>query len=100
MDEQMRQELIEIARGGVTIAYSVLRPNNPRGLGRPLDEISIYEYQNGRPLLSAVVVHVSGDCMPGTGFFDTARKLGRYKGNNQRSYWRKELELVWDYWRA
>jgi hypothetical protein len=41
-----------------------------------LGEISTEESRAGRGMLSALVVHKSGDMQPGPGFFELARNLG------------------------
>jgi len=42
-----------------------------------LGEISTEESEAGRGMLSALVVHKSGDMQPGPGFFELARDLGK-----------------------
>lgn len=56
-----------------------------------------YENKNNRPLLSAVVVRRADD-MPGQGFFDLARTLNLYSGNDNETYFNDELKKVHDYW--
>lgn len=48
-------------------------------------------------MLTAVVVHKSGDMEPGEGFFELAKSLGR-KTINPLECWIKELHLVHAYW--
>lgn len=62
-----------------------------------LDNINRLEYLSGRPLLTAVVIGEYTD-MPGVGFFDLAKRLGEYDGNDHEIYWHKELRRVHDYW--
>jgi len=80
--------LVETARKRRTIAYSDLasrlesfefQPNDPR-LYRLLDDISREEVEAGRGMLSVVVVH-KDDKLPGTGFFELAKALGRKLAN-------------------
>ena len=42
-----------------------------------LGEISTNEVENGRSMISVVVVHKQGDQQPGDGFFELAESLGR-----------------------
>jgi hypothetical protein len=42
-----------------------------------LGEISSEESRAGRGMLSALVVHKTGDMQPGPGFFELARELGK-----------------------
>ena len=60
LDYDLRQKLIEVAKRKGTISYFELRPDAPQTLAAPLDEINKYEQGEGRPLLSAVVVHKGG----------------------------------------
>ena len=74
--------------------------NMGRQIGQVLGEISEDEDRGGRPMLSAVVVGVSG--MPGEGFFVMARRLGKFSGNSpteQRRFWETECERVYETWR-
>ena len=98
MDQDLRQRLIEVAKSRRTASYSELRPEAPQTLATPLDEINTHEHQEGRPLLSAVVVHKDGDGMPGVGFFTIAWELKQYLGGDPHQFWTQELERVWDYW--
>ena len=100
MDQDIRQRLIEVARRRATICYSELRPEAPRTLAVPLDEINTYEHREGRPLLSAVVVRKDGNGMPGEGFFYIAWQLGRFLYGDEHRYWRQELDKVWNFWAA
>ena len=42
-----------------------------------LGQLSVDEHEAGRPLLSVLVVHKTGDMQPGDGFFELAQALGR-----------------------
>ena len=69
-----------------------------RETGEILGEISEYEHLHGRPLLSAVVVG-KDTRIPGKGFFTLARELGKLQeGMDERSFWERELEEVYDTW--
>jgi hypothetical protein len=70
-------------------------------LSRRLDEISRHEHNNGRPLLSVVVVHKDGDMMPGDGFFRLARSLGVQRtGVDNMSFFSQELRRCQEHWRG
>jgi hypothetical protein len=89
MNEKVRSYLIELARKKVnqTVAYQKLSDDCGLGLkmtegqhirkeiGRILGEISEYEHNNKRPLLSALVVHAK-DGEEGDGFFKMAESMG------------------------
>jgi len=100
-------KLIQVARNRQTILYGEiakimgLPPSGDymaRETGQILGEISEYEHLHGRPLLSAVVVR--GDKkIPGEGFFTLSRQLGKLQeGMDERSFWERELEEVYDTW--
>jgi Arc/MetJ-type ribon-helix-helix transcriptional regulator len=96
--ERLRKSLSDLARRRECIAYGELgartgfHPQSPR-LHELLCEISTEEAEAGRGMLSAVVVK-RGTKRPGGGFFDLAERLGR-EVNQQDTFWRTELELVY-----
>ena len=103
--EEARQAMITVARSKDMIAYSdlvrkitscILEPN-----GTPpahmLGEISSEEDEEGRGLLTVVVVHKTGDMQPGPGFFRLARSRGRHVVDDE-NFWIEELRNVYDAW--
>lgn len=62
-----------------------------------LGDVSRHEHEHGRPLLSTVVVHKSGDMQPGPGFFELAKSLG-HEFDDVEKFWIQELKRVWKYW--
>jgi hypothetical protein len=58
-----------------------------------LKAICTAEVKQGRPMLGAVVIR-QDTRMPGAGFFAMARKLGRYNGGADYSFWITEREAV------
>lgn len=69
---------------------------------RILDAINLHEHQRGRPLLSALAV-ARAYGFPGSGFFDSARNLGRYDDDGgdattHATFWVGEVHRIWDYW--
>jgi hypothetical protein len=62
-----------------------------------LFEVSKDEDAAGKGLLSALVVRKE-DGMPGQGFFDIARELGR-EVKDQTRFWTEEMQLVFAKWR-
>ncbi|MFW6116457.1 MAG: hypothetical protein ACOC6F_01905 [bacterium] len=102
-------EMIRAARYGGTTTYQAIAQilNLPltgshmgREVGNVIGGISEDEVKHGRPMLSAVVVGVSG--RPGEGFFDWARDLGRLKEDSKEAeqrFWEAEKAAVYDTWR-
>ncbi len=71
-----------------------------RETGGVLGAISQNEMNNGRPMLSAVAVGVSG--RPGDGFFNWARDLGRLHGDCREAedqFWGEEKQAVYREWK-
>lgn len=69
-------------------------------VGRILGEISRQEVEQGRPMLSAVVVGTSGQ--PGHEFFGLAGELGKLQESSseaEKRFWETELTAVYETWR-
>lgn len=97
--------LVVIAKRKGRIAYSELvaqvsaislKPHDPR-LFHLLGEISAEEDEAGRGMLTAIVVHKSGDMQPGPGFFELAKSLGK-NTRDPLVCWVSEFNKVHDYW--
>jgi len=106
--EEARKTMILVARSESVIAYSDLVRKiasctscifGPNGvpLAHMLDEISSEEDEEGRGLLSVVVVHKTGDFKPGSGFFQLARSRGRHVPDEEQ-FWIEELRSVHNAW--
>ena len=71
-----------------------------REVGNMIGVISEDEISYGRPMLSAIVVGVSGK--PGDGFYVWARNLGRLQSNNpadEEPFWQSERQGVYEAWK-
>ena len=69
-------------------------------VGHMLGEISQNELDDGRPMLSAIVVGVRGSV--GSGFFNLARACGKLQDDSkegEQRFWEKEKEAVYATWR-
>ena len=100
------EELVKVAKSSGITYYSEIAPlanlDMSSEVGRIriaqiLEEISNAEHRSGRPLLTAVVT-LKGENLPGKGFFDLAKRLGKYDGGDDDLYWASELKRVHDYW--
>lgn len=80
MISDIRKQLIELARQKTTWSYSQLNDQLQLGLnfkndydrgliGEWLGEISVHEFENDRPLLSALLIHKGGRREQGDGFY-------------------------------
>jgi hypothetical protein len=107
MHQAIYEELKRVAQAGSYTTYSDIAPlarlnmdnqSDRNKMGEILGEISVYEHQQDRPLLSVVVIH-RDDNMPGLGFFNLARELGVYKGKDDFEFFIAELRRVHDHWK-
>lgn len=97
--------LVAVAKRKGRIAYSELvdqigaislEPHDPR-LFHLLGEISTEEDEASRGMLTAIVVHKSGDMQPGPGFFELARSLDK-DTRDPLVCWVSEFNKVHNYW--
>lgn len=107
--EEMRIAIIERAKREDMITYSELLKkvkslklnieeiDHRSIMAEMLGEISLAEDKAGRGMLSALVIHKTGDREPGHGFFDYAEILGR-DISDKTSCWVKEVNRVYHYW--
>jgi uncharacterized protein (TIGR00725 family) len=94
----IRNRLISAARAGEVVFYRELGLGRGPSVGRILEEISHYELNQGRPLLTTVVVGKEKG-MPGSGFW----KLPMTPDLNERQrsvFWAQEVTRVINYWRS
>ncbi len=87
------QEVAEIMGLRLSGAYMAAE------VGHMIGAISVDEHGYGRPMLSAIVVNVRG--LPGKGFFDLARELGRLQDDSKESehrFWEEEKKAVYATW--
>jgi hypothetical protein len=106
VNQQLYSRLCEVARQRRYIRYADAAtvvgldmniPADRDEISRLLDEISMHEFNDGKPLLSAVVIHVQ-DNIPGNGFFTMAERIGRFDGTDRLQFWLGELRAVHDHW--
>ena len=102
---QARDVLIEVARRKDNITYSELATEitainieaHDSRMNHLLGEISSEEDAQGRGMLTAIVVHKSGDLRSGPGFYDLAKSLGK-DTSDKDFFWISEVKTVHDYW--
>jgi len=106
MHEQVYQFLQDVAKQRecttyaevAQVAHLDLRSDRDREkFGEILSEISTHEHQEGRPLLTAVVLHGQGEQMR-PDFFRLARKLGVNQGADDTEFFIEEIRRVHRYW--
>lgn len=108
LNRPIYDELKRVAREQRTTTYSEIahlaglemeNQDDRNRMGEILGKISTYEHQDGRPMLTAVVVH-KHDNMPGDGFFELAQRLGLMpRGEDRLAFFARELTRVLRLWR-
>jgi hypothetical protein len=113
MNKEVRSALIEVARNRIKnyIHYQELsdkcdlrlnmrdNPHDRLEIGRILGEISEFEYDNGRPLLSALVITKGGE--EGDGFFKLCESLGMGSWNRLKrdpAFAASHMNKCYDFW--
>ncbi len=101
------EELKRVAKLQETTTYSDIAPLASLDMADPADrdaislllgQISTYERQQGRPMLTAIVIHRE-DNIPGPGFFELARHLGRLReGDDKLAFFCHEVASVHQTW--
>lgn len=106
LNQAVYNELIHIARQGAVTTYAGitaladldLSPAGRTRIAQLLRTISTYEYQQGRPLLSALVVFKDSG-LPGAGFFTLAHGLSFFSTGNRPEFWNQEVSKVHAQWK-
>ena len=108
MNKEIYKKLQEVAKSGNVTNYSDIAPLANLDMSNPddrnkisviLDEISEKEHEEGRPLLSTVVIHKDNN-MPGKGYFKMAKRIGLHTGNDDFMFYINELRKVHNYYKA
>jgi hypothetical protein len=109
LNQAIHNRLVRVAQARQTASFdeiaSLMGPDARRRssqikASKILREISVYEHSRSRPMLSAIVLNRS-DNSPGPEFFELARTLGRYSGEDEgsdRRFLEAEIKSVWDQW--
>jgi|MudIll2142460700_1097286.scaffolds.fasta_scaffold156659_3 hypothetical protein len=126
MRRDVRRRLIKAAKSGNTITYGSLmkefhisRGGGQKSIGHVVGSISEYEDQNGRPLISAIVVRSGSESricpkgQTGGGFFSiptsnipaNLRRQASDMGNptltpEEKDFLWKQQNKVWAYWKT
>ncbi|MFP4335712.1 MAG: hypothetical protein ACOC0Q_00485 [Wenzhouxiangella sp.] len=95
---RMRSVLDDHARRGQTLTYLELAdavampgPQRIHRATRLLERLMKEDAETGRPLRSALVVSRVGNGLPAAGFFDRARRLGLFDGEDPSAFHRQQL---------
>lgn len=99
--ERVRLVLDEHARKHQTLSYLELAdavampgPQRIHRITRLLEILMKEDFGAGRPIRSALVVSRVGRGLPAEGFFDRARRLGLFEGDNPADFHRRLLSVL------
>lgn len=111
MNHILYDELVRLARAKKIAAYNDVSPlvgldmseqEDRNAIAELLGEIAIHEHGEGRPMLTALVVHRGNDNNPGEGFFSIAQDLGLYNGGRDQiarvTFWANQVAEVYNHW--
>lgn len=111
MRDIITKELKRVAKAQLLIPYSEVAnlvglsmedENDRDTLAKRLDEISRGEVQQGRHMLSAIVIHKTMDNIPGEGFFFLAKEIDLYNGSknslDRMIFWSNQVTKVHNHW--
>ncbi len=107
--EQLRTCLQNMAAAGLTITYGGLArllelspPNTIHQITVALERLMEEDAGAGRPFIAALVISKARGGLPAMGFFDWARRLGRFTGDpngvEARSFHADELNAAQKFW--
>lgn len=110
MKKQLYDELVRRAKGRGPLCYSEAakyvglsmdKIEDRNELSRLLGEIADHEHENGRPMLTALVV-LKNSNTPSKGFYKKAKELGRFPGSKKKKvkdeFWEREIIKVCEFW--
>ena len=111
MNQILYQELVRLANAQQLAAYSTVSPlvnlsmdieQDRNEISRLLEEIAIHENDEGRPMLTALIVHMGNDNNPGEGFFSVAQRFGLFNGTRNQierlTFWAQQVTQVYNHW--
>ena len=99
MRKDIRDRLIEVAQAGEVIFYRDLGIGRGKAAGVILGEISDYEWNQGRPLLTAIVANKAKG-MPSPGFWGLAAIPPNLTERQRPIIWAREVMKVINYWQS
>ena len=108
-DGALRRALLGLAAERRTATYNELAalaavppPHRIHTLTLRLEDLIRADHTAGRPLLAALAVSRAQKGIPGPGFFQLLKELGRHQGPDRgaeaAACHQAELEAAWDYW--
>jgi hypothetical protein len=108
-DARARAFLESFARRRILITYQelanalqILPPHSIHRVTQALERLMEEDMAADRPFIAAIAISKARGGLPGAGFFDCARRLGRFAGDpdghDTRTFHAAELNAVFAYW--
>ncbi len=106
---RVRAHLVDVARRRIPVTYlelaNSLRLSPPHTIHRvtvALERLMEEDAQAGRPFIAALAISKARGALPAPGFFDRARRLGRFKGDpggpEAEAYHAAEFKAAGSFW--
>ena len=109
LPQRVRDHLCGIAENAQPITYQALAqalelspPNTIHQLTVALEHLIEEDAIAGRPLIAALVISKTRGGLPAPGFFETAKRVGRFHGDSQGeeavAFYKAELDAAVKFW--
>ena len=106
---RVRAFLESVAKRRILITYQelasalhILPPHSTHQVTEALERLMEEDAAADRPFIAALAISKARGCLPGPGFFDCARRLGRFTGDldgqDARTFHATELNAVYACW--
>ena len=100
--ESVAKRRILITYQELANALQILPPHSIHQVTEALEHLMQEDAASDRPFIAALAVSKARGGLPGPGFFDCARRLGRFAGDpddqDARTFHATELSAVFAYW--
>jgi hypothetical protein len=100
--ESVAKRRILITYQELANALQILPPHSIHQVTEALERLMEEDAAAGRPLIAALTISKARGGLPGAGFFNCARRLGRFAGDpdgqDARTFHAAELNAVLAYW--
>ena len=100
--ESVAKRQILITYQELANALQILPPHSIHRVTEALERLMEEDAAADRPFIAALAISKAGGGLPGPGFFDCARRLGRFAGDpdgqDARTFHAAELNAVVAYW--
>jgi hypothetical protein len=111
LPQRIREHLCKIPRNALPVTYQVLAkalelspPNTIHQLTVGLEHLIEEDACAARPLIAALVISKARGGLPAPGFFESARRVGRFHGEpsgpEASAFYKAEFNGAVEFWRS